>query len=1481
MQISGTAAWTSTSIDGTVVYDGAAQDIVNSTYENLQLTGGTKTSTGTLTVTDTLTNSAVLDAENVALNDVANTGTMQISGTAAWNSDSIGGTVVYDGANQTVVGSKYSNLTLSGTGTKTAGDAFSVDNTLTQAAGTVLDLNFATAGTEWNGAKSTMSGTVNYNKAGTLIADQYTDLNLNDNITANGAFGVSGSMTLAADKVLDLTFATQGNEWTAANSTLNGTVKYSGTAAQKIVEDEYTSLELTGGTKTATGTLTVTDTLTNSAVLDAENVDLKEVANSGTMKISGTAAWTSTSIGGTVVYDGAAQNIVESTYENLQLTGGTKTATGTLTVTATLTNSAVLDAENVALNNVANTGTMQISGTAAWNSDSIGGTVVYDGANQTVVGSKYSNLTLSGSGIKTAGDGFGVSNNLVLNNGVTMELTGATTGNEWNASKSTLNGDVKYSGTAAQTIVSDTYKNLSFSGSAKKAGSMEVTGDLDAGSVEVDFTDAATLKLGGTLSNYTKMDVSNINVNYNGNGAQTVAELEYGSLALSGSGEKTFNGDTDVNGNLTLTGAAVAKFGTNTITLGGSFTGATAANADADEAAFIYDGSKAQTVAALEYAELTLTGSGAKTANGDVKVGGTLTNSSTFNVKNVTAGTVDNSGTMKSGNVETTAGDFVNSGSFNGGNVTAAGAVSNSGSFTGGAVTATGDVTNNAGSTFKSGAINAAGVTNNGTLTGGNITTTANGVTNAGTLNSGNISAAGQAVVNDGTMNAGAVNADSAANSGKMTLSGAITVDTLTNNAGATLTLKADGNSWNSSAVGGTVVYDTVDQDLVASQYNDLILAGSGTTKYALDPAFAVAGTLTVKPNVTLVLGYQTTGTDWDASKSDLAGTVEYAADGSTVVEDTYTNLSFSGSPAVIDGDIVVTGALDAGNETLEFTDDSTLTLGGSISNYSNTDVSNIEVIYNGKASQSIASTTYGDLTLTNGDKTFAGDVVVNGTATIDAAASKKISGTGTIKAQNAVIDGGTGKVAIEGVNVESENGVAVQSAATVTFADAVLRGSNGYALDITAAAQVALNNTQITGNASGIHAAAGANVSLEGSAINGNGAAGTEGAGVYVEDGAVVTLFNTTVTGNNGSSALYAGANSTLNLINTTIAGNEATGVKTAAGSKLNAVNSILTHNYAGKSTSDLVVNGTANLISNVIGTASGVKDVAEDNVAFQYESTKVNAAGVKEKVEESTLFASYTTNANGNKVPVTSVKNGQLYIELAEKDTVANGGKYITLGKKNGVITGAAYSSNLYSNDFVTVFGTVDTNAAKVTTDQLGNGFVSPEYGIIGSVAAKSPVASKLLDNPHVEIVESHDAAVRLEADDSKVNEIDKPIFLKDRRHLSISGTLSTAANMDWHDDISADRDTELMIGENLDLMFGARNGRALRELAREFRHEDDEARRQHNYEFNSDNLDTEVSIDDLQLAVLDFNMSTFTKAEVFRDEFDEAIEAMLTMS
>ena len=1327
-----------------------------------------------------------------------------------------------------------------------------------------------------------MSGTVNYNKAGTLIADQYTDLNLNDNITANGAFGVSGSMILAADKVLDLTFATQGNEWTAANSTLNGTVKYSSTAAQKIVEDEYTSLELTGGTKTSTGTLTVTDTLTNSAVLDAENVDLKEVANSGTMKISGTAAWTSTSIGGTVVYDGAAQDIVNSTYENLQLTGGTKTAAGTLTVTDTLTNSAVLDAENVALNTVANTGTMQISGTAAWTSASIGGTVVYDGANQTVVGSKYNNLTLSGTGTKTAGDGFSVSNNLVLNTGVTMELTGATNGKEWTASKSTLNGDVKYSGTAAQTIVSDTYKNLSFSGGAKKAGSMEVTGDLDAGSVEVEFTDAATLKLGGTLSNYTKMDVSNINVNYNGNGAQTVAELEYGSLTLSGNGEKTFNGDTAVNGSLTLSGAAVAKFGANTVTLGGSFNGATSANADADEAAFIYNGSKAQTVAALEYAELTLTGKGAKTANGNVAVNGALTNSSTFNVKNVTAGNVTNNGTLKSGNVETTAGNFVNSGSFTGGSVKAAGNVSNSGSFNGGNVTATGDVTNNAGSTFKSGAVNAAGVTNNGTLNSGNITATANGVTNNGTLTGGNINAAGQAVVNGGTMNAGAVNADSAANSGKMTLSGAITVDTLTNNAGATLTLKADGNSWNSSSVGGTVIYDTVDQNLVASQYNDLILAGSGTTKYALDPAFAVAGTLTIKPNVTLVLGYQTSGTDWDASKSNLAGTVEYAADGSKVVEDTYTNLTFSGSPAAIDGDIIVTGALDAGNETLEFTDDSTLTLGGSISNYSNTDLSNIEVIYNGKASQTIASTTYGDLTLTNGDKTFAGDVVVNGTATIDAAASKKISGSGTLKAQNAVINGGTGKVAIEGVNVESENGVAVQSAATVTFADAVLRGSNGYALDITAAAQVALNNTQITGNASGIHAAAGAKVSLEGSAINGNGTAGTEGAGVRVEDGAVVTLFNTTVTGNNGSSALYAGANSTLNLINTTIAGNEATGVKTAAGSKLNAVNSILTHNYAGKGKSDLVVNGAANLVSNVIGSAKGVKDVAENNVAFRYESTKVNASGAKEKVEESTLFASYTTNANGNKVPVTSVKNGQLYIELAEKDTVANGGKYITLGKKNGVITGAAYSSSLYSNDFVTVFGTVDTKAAKVTTDQLGNGFVSTAYGIIGSVAARSAMpTSALPDNPHVEIVESHDAAVRLEADDSKVNEIEKPIFLKDRRHLSVSGTLSTAANMDWHDDISADRDTELMIGENLDLLFGARNGRAVRELAREFRNEDDEARRQHNYEFSSDNLDVEVSIDDLQLAVLDFNMSNFTKAEVFRDEFDEAIEAMLTMS
>jgi len=86
-----------------------------------------------------------------------------------------------------------------------------------------------------------------------------------------------------------------------------------------------------------------------------------------------------------------------------------------------------------------------------------------------------------------------------------------------------------------------------------------------------------TLLVGGASnfpSNYSTrtLDAAST-VNYDNNGNQTVAQVTYGNLTLSGSGTKTLTGSTTVNGALTINSGATFSVGSNyALTLGGDFT---------------------------------------------------------------------------------------------------------------------------------------------------------------------------------------------------------------------------------------------------------------------------------------------------------------------------------------------------------------------------------------------------------------------------------------------------------------------------------------------------------------------------------------------------------------------------------------------------------------------------------------------------------------------------------------------------------------------------------------------------------------------------------------------------------------------------------------------------------------------------------------------------------------------------------------------
>lgn len=319
----------------------------------------------------------------------------------------------------------------------------------------------------------------------------------NGTVSAKAALSGTGGLTNGATGTLNI--ATTSGITTLTASAAGNVVNYTGGAAQTIKATTYDTLNTSGaGAKTVAAATVVNNTLsvtggalTNNSTLTVTTAlsGAGSLINTGTLNIGGssTIATLTASAGGNVVnYTGAGQTVIPTTYATLNVTG-TATNSGTVTVNTamggagTLTNAAA--------------GTLNIGGTSAiatLTASAAGNTVNYTGAAQMVNATAYSNLGLSGSGVKTLTGVTTIGGNLTLSGTATATEAGALT----------VGGDLTIG--ASNTFANSTY-------ALNVAGDYTENGTFTPGTGVLTLNGGAAVQtISGTATiGFTNLTVSN------------------------------------------------------------------------------------------------------------------------------------------------------------------------------------------------------------------------------------------------------------------------------------------------------------------------------------------------------------------------------------------------------------------------------------------------------------------------------------------------------------------------------------------------------------------------------------------------------------------------------------------------------------------------------------------------------------------------------------------------------------------------------------------------------------------------------------------------------------------------------------------------------------------------------------------------------------------------------------------------------------
>jgi hypothetical protein len=670
----GTGSLTAGDIDFTATSGGAGHQIL--------------ISTGTATVSGNITGigaSSTIEFTGAGLLQVGGSIFTSANGTLT---SAAGSTVEYTGAAQTVQALGYSNLTLSGIGTKTLAASATVGGNLTIGDGTTFTIGaftFNVNGTTIVGGGT--SGTLSF--TGTAGTKTFTGL-----VTVNT--GASWSNT--ANEGITL----QGGI-TSNGTFIAGTGAYTFNTNSQVLTGTFTipSVTVTGGAVVLTNTnsLTVNTSINGSGRITQ--------GTGATLNIGGASTitnMTATAAGNTVNYTGTAQTVKNVNYENLGLAGsgiktlqaGTTSINGDMILSGAVSVTGVIGLAiggdvNIGIGSTFTSGALDHTLTGDWINNgsfigTVGSSITFNGTAQSINGGSttFNNLTLAGSGTKV----FGVSTTIVgaflINTGVvadlgaftthtanTLVLNGvlqSTTGT-WGSSGSvaTTTDDTFFLNTSSGVItiavggnnyysiastawnVNTTWSNIGFGGAAA-AGTpgpgdfvfigggftVTVTNAATCNALSFDagtsITNTLTINSGNSLSVSGAVTIpqtvtSGSNILDVGAGTLTAGDIDFTSTPAGAGHQLTIStGTATVNGNITGIGAGstIQFSGAGLLQLGGSiFTSANGTLTSVAGSTVEYTGAT-QTVQALGYNNLTLSGSGTKTLTAATTVGGNL-----------------------------------------------------------------------------------------------------------------------------------------------------------------------------------------------------------------------------------------------------------------------------------------------------------------------------------------------------------------------------------------------------------------------------------------------------------------------------------------------------------------------------------------------------------------------------------------------------------------------------------------------------------------------------------------------------------------------------------------------------------------------------------------------------------------------------------------------------------------------------------------
>ncbi|HEY5692731.1 MAG TPA: autotransporter-associated beta strand repeat-containing protein, partial [Cyclobacteriaceae bacterium] len=610
------------------IIDVPTQSIANLTVNGSVIFDRNAGPAATITITSSL---SIASGKTLAIGDGSNNGAIDLT-LASGSISSIDGILTLDSGPANIIMLANGTLAIPSTGLINEGTNFS-DFLLGAAATLEIGVtsgisasgtsgaiqiqgsrSFSTAANyTYNGTASQITGTGLPVNVSNLTLNNPADVTLTNSVIITNALTVSdGSLILGNSNVSTGSVSMTGSTLTSGGTgflTLGGPVTFNASGSQAEISADISL----GGANRIFNANSAGGSLISGQITGANGIE-KSGTNALTLSGNNTYSGSTTVSSGTLNINSATA-IGTGT---LILAGGSidNTSGGSITISNNNAQNWNSDFAFIGTNDL-NLGTGAVTPSASRQVTVNAGNLTVGG----IIGGGGVEITKAGSGTLTLTGVNTFSGGTTLNTG-TLNINNANALGTA-AGTFTINGGT-IDNTSGGTITTDNHP-ISIGGDFTFTG----TNNLNLGSGNVSFTsnsqvtvNAATLSIGGVVS-ASSFD-----------------------LTKGGSGVLSFGSNPVTLDALTISGGTLLSTSGN-LTIGGDFNNS--GTFSHNNGTVIFNSALAQSVASVNYNNLTLTGAGSKNASGAIVVGLTLDNSSVFDLgsNTLSPGTITNSGTLR------------------------------------------------------------------------------------------------------------------------------------------------------------------------------------------------------------------------------------------------------------------------------------------------------------------------------------------------------------------------------------------------------------------------------------------------------------------------------------------------------------------------------------------------------------------------------------------------------------------------------------------------------------------------------------------------------------------------------------------------------------------------------------------------------------------------------------------------------------------